>query len=215
LAGRVDALLAVAGSAAAAARRAVAGGAGGIAGLPPELHDLVAAAYRQAIGATFATGAVIAGLGLLLRARRETPLRPRPARQSLVVRSDRHLPSRRGPLRRVACYASTVPAAISGETNSAPRARTTPKNCAVASELRSRSARPPNCWTRSGGRSRQDERWRFRSPAALVAEPFSPSRPSGSLPLSLWTSHWDRYPGYHLKKQAGLAARRSLVGEAA
>jgi hypothetical protein len=28
--------------------------------LPPELHDLVAAAYRQAIGTTFATGAVIA-----------------------------------------------------------------------------------------------------------------------------------------------------------
>jgi EmrB/QacA subfamily drug resistance transporter len=80
LAGRVDALLAVAGSAAAAARRAVAGGAGGIAGLPPELHDLVAAAYRQAIGATFATGAVIAGLGLLLLLLLpEQPLRDAPA----------------------------------------------------------------------------------------------------------------------------------------
>ena len=80
LAGRVDALLALAGSAAATARRAVAGGAGGIAGLPPELHDLVAAAYRQAIGATFATGAVIAGLGLLLLLLLpEQPLRDTPA----------------------------------------------------------------------------------------------------------------------------------------
>jgi hypothetical protein len=73
-------LLAVAGSAAAAARRAVAGGAGGIAGLPPELHDFVAAAYRQAIGATFATGAVIAGLSLLLLLLLpEQPLRDAPA----------------------------------------------------------------------------------------------------------------------------------------
>jgi hypothetical protein len=54
------------GSAAAAARRAVSGGAGGIAALPPELHGLVAAAYRQAIGMTFATGAVIAGFGFLV-----------------------------------------------------------------------------------------------------------------------------------------------------
>ena len=66
LTGRVDASLAAAGSAAAAARRAVSGGAGGIAALPPELHGLVAAAYRQAIGTTFATGAMIAGLGLVL-----------------------------------------------------------------------------------------------------------------------------------------------------
>jgi EmrB/QacA subfamily drug resistance transporter len=66
LTGRVDAALAAAGSAAAAARRAVSGGAGGIAALPPELHALVAAAYRQAIGTTFATGAVIAGFGLVL-----------------------------------------------------------------------------------------------------------------------------------------------------
>jgi EmrB/QacA subfamily drug resistance transporter len=66
LTGRVDAALAAAGSAAAAARRAVSGGAGGIAALPPELHALVAAAYRQAIATTFATGAVIAGLGLVL-----------------------------------------------------------------------------------------------------------------------------------------------------
>ena len=66
LTGRVDAALAAAGSAAAAARRAVSGGAGGIAALPPELHALVAAAYRQAIGTTFASGAVIAGFGLVL-----------------------------------------------------------------------------------------------------------------------------------------------------
>ena len=66
MAGRVDASLAAAGSAAEAARRAVAGGAGGIAGLPPALHGLVAAAYRQAIGTTFATGAAIAGIGVVL-----------------------------------------------------------------------------------------------------------------------------------------------------
>jgi hypothetical protein len=78
--GRVDASLAAAGSGAAAARRAVAGGAGGIAGLPPELHDLVAAAYRQAVGTTFATGAVIAGFGLvLLLLLPEQPLRDAPA----------------------------------------------------------------------------------------------------------------------------------------
>jgi predicted MFS family arabinose efflux permease len=63
LTGRVDASLAAAGSAADAARRAVSGGAGSIAALPPELHRLVATAYRQAIGTTFATGAVIAGFG--------------------------------------------------------------------------------------------------------------------------------------------------------
>jgi EmrB/QacA subfamily drug resistance transporter len=63
---RVDASLAAAGSAAAAARRAVAGGAGGIALLPPELHSLVAAAYRQAVATTFATGAAVAGFGLVL-----------------------------------------------------------------------------------------------------------------------------------------------------
>jgi EmrB/QacA subfamily drug resistance transporter len=80
LTGRVDASLAAAGSAAAAARRAVAGGAGGIAALPPELHYLVAAAYRQAIGTTFATGAVIAGFGLvLLLLLPERPLRDIPA----------------------------------------------------------------------------------------------------------------------------------------
>ena len=80
LTGRVDASLAAAGSAAAAARRAVSGGAGGIATLPPELHDLVAAAYRQAIGTTFATGAAIAGLGLvLLLLVPERPLRDMPA----------------------------------------------------------------------------------------------------------------------------------------
>lgn len=80
LMGRVDASLAAAGSGAAAARRAVAGGAGGIAGLPPELHDLVAAAYRQAIGTTFATGALIAGFGLvLLLLLPEQPLRDAPA----------------------------------------------------------------------------------------------------------------------------------------
>ncbi len=62
----VDASLAAAGSAADAARRAVAGGAGDIGGLPPALHGLVAAAYRQAIGTTFATGAAIAGFGLVL-----------------------------------------------------------------------------------------------------------------------------------------------------
>jgi hypothetical protein len=39
---------------------------GEIAALPPELHGLVAAAYRQAIGTTLATGAMIAGFGLLL-----------------------------------------------------------------------------------------------------------------------------------------------------
>jgi EmrB/QacA subfamily drug resistance transporter len=66
LSGRVDASLAAAGNIADAARRAVAGGAGGIAGLPPGLHGLVAAAYREAIGTTFATGALIAGLGLVL-----------------------------------------------------------------------------------------------------------------------------------------------------
>jgi EmrB/QacA subfamily drug resistance transporter len=80
LMGRVDASLAAAGSGAAAARRAVAGGAGGIAGLPPELHNLVVAAYRQAIGTTFATGAVIAGFGLvLLLLLPEQPLRDAPA----------------------------------------------------------------------------------------------------------------------------------------
>jgi EmrB/QacA subfamily drug resistance transporter len=79
LMGRVDASLAAAGSGAAAARRAVAGGAGGIAGLPPELHNLVVAAYRQAIGTTFATGAVIAGFGLvLLLLLPEQPLRDAP-----------------------------------------------------------------------------------------------------------------------------------------
>ena len=66
LAGRVDASLAAAGSAAAAARRAVAGGAGSIGGLPPAVHSLVAAAYRQAIGTTFAMGAAIAVFGLVL-----------------------------------------------------------------------------------------------------------------------------------------------------
>ena len=65
LTGRVDASLAAAGSAAAAARRVVSG-AGGIAALPPEPHGLVAAAYRQAIGTTFAIGAVIAGFGFVL-----------------------------------------------------------------------------------------------------------------------------------------------------
>jgi hypothetical protein len=80
LTGRVDASLAAAGSAAAAARRAVSGSAGGIAALPPELHGLVAAAYRQAIGATFATGAVIAGFGfVLLLLLPERPLRDAPA----------------------------------------------------------------------------------------------------------------------------------------
>jgi EmrB/QacA subfamily drug resistance transporter len=66
LAGRVDASLAAAGSAGDAARRAVAGGAGNFGGLSPAAHGLVAAAYRQAIGSTFAVGAVIAGFGLLL-----------------------------------------------------------------------------------------------------------------------------------------------------
>ena len=66
LTGRVDASLAAAGSAADLARRAVSGGAGGIAALPPELYRLVVAAYRQAIGTTFATGAVIAGFALVL-----------------------------------------------------------------------------------------------------------------------------------------------------
>ena len=66
LTGRVNASLAVAGSAAAAARRAVAGGAGDIALLPPESHSLVAIAYRQAVATTFATGAAIAGFGLVL-----------------------------------------------------------------------------------------------------------------------------------------------------
>jgi len=79
LTSRVDASLAAAGSAADAARRAVAGGVGGIAGLPPELHDLVAMAYRQAIATTFATGAVIAGFGLvLLLLLPERPLRGAP-----------------------------------------------------------------------------------------------------------------------------------------
>jgi hypothetical protein len=46
----------------------------------PELHSLVAAAYRQAIGTTFATGAVIAGFGLvLLLLLPERPLRDMPA----------------------------------------------------------------------------------------------------------------------------------------
>ncbi len=66
LTGRVNASLSAAGGAAAAARRAVAGGAGGVASLPPALHGLVAAAYRQAVATTFATGAVIAGFGLVL-----------------------------------------------------------------------------------------------------------------------------------------------------
>jgi EmrB/QacA subfamily drug resistance transporter len=80
LTSRVDASLAAAGSVADAARRAVAGGAGGIAAMPPELHSLVAAAYRQAIGTTFATGAVIAGFGLvLLLLLPERPLRDMPA----------------------------------------------------------------------------------------------------------------------------------------
>jgi predicted MFS family arabinose efflux permease len=80
LTGRVDAALAAAGSVADTARRAVAGGAGGIAALPPELYGLVAAAYRQAIGTTFATGAVIAGFGLvLLLLLPERPLRDVPA----------------------------------------------------------------------------------------------------------------------------------------
>jgi EmrB/QacA subfamily drug resistance transporter len=61
----VDASLMLAGSTADAARRAVAGGAG-VGGLPPAVHCLVAAAYRQAIGTTFATGAAIAGFGLVL-----------------------------------------------------------------------------------------------------------------------------------------------------
>jgi EmrB/QacA subfamily drug resistance transporter len=81
LTGRVDAALAAAGSAADTARRAVAGGAGGITALPPELHELVAAAYRQAIGTTFATGAMIAGFGLvLLLLLPERSLRDVPAR---------------------------------------------------------------------------------------------------------------------------------------
>jgi hypothetical protein len=80
LTGRVDASLAATGSAAAAARRAVYGGAGGIAALPPELHGLVAAAYREAIGTTFATGAVIALFGfVLLLLLPERPLRDAPA----------------------------------------------------------------------------------------------------------------------------------------
>ena len=80
LTGRVDASLAAAGSAADAVRRAVSDGAGGIAALPPELHRLVATAYRQAIGTTFATGAVIAGFGLvLLLLLPERPLRDAPA----------------------------------------------------------------------------------------------------------------------------------------
>jgi EmrB/QacA subfamily drug resistance transporter len=80
LTGRVDAALAAAGSAADAARRAVSGGAGGIAALPPELHGLVAAAYHRAIGTTFATGAVIAGVGLaLLLLLPERPLHDAPA----------------------------------------------------------------------------------------------------------------------------------------
>jgi hypothetical protein len=78
---RVDASLAAAGNAAAAARRAVAGGLGGVADLPPQLHGLVAEAYRQAIGTTFATGAAIAGFGLvLLLLLPEQPLRDMPAR---------------------------------------------------------------------------------------------------------------------------------------
>jgi EmrB/QacA subfamily drug resistance transporter len=78
---RVDASLAAAGNAAAAARRAVAGGLGGVASLPPELHGLVTEAYRQAIGTTFATGAAIAGFGLvLLLLLPEQPLRDMPAR---------------------------------------------------------------------------------------------------------------------------------------
>ena len=63
LTGRVDASLAAAGSAAAAARRATYppllhhSTGHDLAALPPELHELVAAAYRQAIGT------VIAGFG--------------------------------------------------------------------------------------------------------------------------------------------------------
>ncbi|HEY3911746.1 MAG TPA: MDR family MFS transporter [Stellaceae bacterium] len=80
LTGRVNASLLAAGPAAEAARRAVAGGAGSLAGLPPAAHLLVAAAYRQAIGTTFATGAVIAGFGLvLLLLLPERPLRDAPA----------------------------------------------------------------------------------------------------------------------------------------
>ena len=69
LTGRVDASLAAAGSAAAAARRATYppllhhSTGHDLAALPPELHELVAAAYRQAIGTTFAIGAVITGFG--------------------------------------------------------------------------------------------------------------------------------------------------------
>jgi hypothetical protein len=74
LTGRVDASLAP-----AAARRAVYGRAGGIAALPPELHGLIAAAYRQAIGTKFATGAVITLFGfVLLLLLPERPLRDVP-----------------------------------------------------------------------------------------------------------------------------------------
>jgi hypothetical protein len=66
LTNRVDASLSAAGSAGDAARRALSGGVGRISGLPPVLHGVLAAAYRQAIGTTFAAGAVIAGFGLVL-----------------------------------------------------------------------------------------------------------------------------------------------------
>jgi EmrB/QacA subfamily drug resistance transporter len=66
LTGRVNASLAAAGTAADVARRALAGGAGGITGLSPAVHSLLAIAYRHAIATTFATGAAIAGFGLML-----------------------------------------------------------------------------------------------------------------------------------------------------
>jgi EmrB/QacA subfamily drug resistance transporter len=76
LTGRVNAALAVGGSATAAARRAFAGGTGGLAAPSPAVHALIADAYRQAVGTTFGTGAAIAGLGfMLLLLLPERPLR--------------------------------------------------------------------------------------------------------------------------------------------
>lgn len=81
LTNRIDASLAAAGSVAEAARRAAAGGGIGGDGLSPAAHSLLAAAYRNAIGTTFAAGSVIAGLGLLLLLLLpEKPLRDAPVK---------------------------------------------------------------------------------------------------------------------------------------
>jgi EmrB/QacA subfamily drug resistance transporter len=63
---QMNATLDAAGSVGALARDVVAGGAGRIAGLPPEVHGLVAAAYRIAIARTFETSALIAAFGLIV-----------------------------------------------------------------------------------------------------------------------------------------------------